>query len=215
MNEGWKGLREAIFEGDADKATYWTIWCLNQGHSARGVLDQSILPAMEVINERLRNHEIYITDVILVSRAVHAALHVLKPILSQGDKVYRAKCVIGTVAGDLHDIGKNLIAIGLTSLGVEVIDLGVDIYPEDFMEAIYEHKPDIVALSAMLTTTLNMIQESIDTFHAAGLQGKVKIIIGGHPVTEEFCEAVGADGWSEDIHGLKALLNNIGQEYSL
>lgn len=209
MNQGINGLKEAVYDGDADKATYWTIWCLNQGMEPRTVLDDGILPAMETINGRLQNHEIYIADIILVSRAVHACFHVLKPLLSQGEELFQAKCIIGTVAGDLHDIGKNIIAVGLTSLGVDVIDLGVDVYPEDFIDAIREHKPDIVALSAMLTTTLSMISETLDYFKAAGLRQDIKVIIGGHPVTEDFCETVHADGWCQDIHRLKSLMDRI------
>lgn len=202
-------LQDAVLLGQANRTKNLTKIVLDQGIPAKEVLDSSILAALRIISEQLRNNEVYIADVILVSRAVHAGLHVLEPYLSHGEQIFRAKAIVGTVAGDLHDIGKNLIIAGLTSLGIEVVDLGVDIYPEDFAQAIHEYHPDILGLSAMLTTTMSMISETIWVLKEEHLRDKVKIIIGGNPVTEEFCQTVGADGWSPDINGLKTMLDEI------
>ncbi len=209
MNEELLCLREAVLLGQANRTKNATKIVLDEGIPAKEVLDSSILPALRIISEQLRNNEVYIADVILVSRAVHAGLHVLQPYLRQGEKIFRAKAVVGTVAGDLHDIGKNLIVTGLISLGVEVVDLGVDIYPEDFVQAVREYEPDILGLSAMLTTTMNMIPETLWALKEEQMRERVKVIIGGNPITEEFCETVQADGWSEDINGLKELLDCI------
>ncbi len=209
MHDQLQCLEEVVLMGQANKTKNLTKILLADGIPAKDVLDFGILPALRIISERLRNNEVYIADVILVSRAVHAGLYELQPFLRRGEELFRAKAVIGTVAGDLHDIGKNLIGTGLAGLGLEVVDLGVDLYPEDFVQAVREHRPDLLGLSAMLTTTMNVIPEILWALRAENLRDRVKVVIGGNPITEDFCVAVEADGWSEDINGLKELLNRL------
>lgn len=163
------------------------------------IFEKGLLPGMQVIGSQFRDNIIYISDVLIASRAMHAGLHVLKPILSDPQNSFLGKVVIGTVAGDLHDIGKNLIVMMFRGAGLEVIDLGIDVQTEDFVEAVIKHQPDILAMSAMLTTTLAMMSETIRELERRKLRDNVKIIIGGNPATHDFAHAIKADGYAVDV----------------
>ncbi|WP_018214135.1 cobalamin-dependent protein [Desulfitobacterium hafniense] len=191
-------ITEALFKGQANRVKTLVTLALENGVSPQRILDEALLPSMQVIGEQVRNHEIYISDVLIASRAMHAGLYVLKPLLSVSRQSLLGKVVIGTVAGDLHDIGKNLVVMMLRGAGFEVIDLGVDVQPDDFAEAIRIHKPKVMALSAMLTTTLYMISETVHTIEQEGLRDQVKIIIGGRPATNDFARMIKADGFADD-----------------
>lgn len=185
---------------------------LGNGIAPNDILEQGLLKPLGILGEKLKNNQVFIAEVIVVSRAVHAGLHVLEPYLEKGDVSKRDIVVIGTVAGDLHDIGKNLVAMTLASLGWEVIDLGIDVYPEDFVEAVEKYKPEYVAISAMLTTTINEIGNVLDALEDAGLRRSVKVIIGGNPITSDFCFTVGADGTCREVSEIGDMMKYIDQK---
>ena len=150
-------ITNALLKGQANRVKTLTILALENGIEPQKVFEKALLPGMEIIGRKFRDNTIYISEVLIASRAMHAGLHVLKPLLSNSRQASLGKVVIGTVAGDLHDIGKNLIAMMFRGAGLEVIDLGIDVQPEEFAKAIIDHSPDILAMSAMLTTTLGMM----------------------------------------------------------
>lgn len=211
-------ITDALIKGQANKVKVLTEIALSQGINPLVILNQALIPGMEVIGRKFRDNVIFISEVLIASRAMHAGMHVLKPSLSAFQQSFRGKVVIGTVAGDLHDIGKNLVVMMLRGAGMEVIDLGVDVEPEDFAAAIIEHRPEIVGMSAMLTTTLSMIPETINELERQKLRDKVKIIIGGNPATEDFAQVVKADGYAADaaaaVDVVKHLLGKLNTEAS-
>lgn len=192
-------ITKALIKGQASRVKTLTLLAMENGVSPQRIFQQALLPGMQVIGSQFRDKTIYISDVLIASRAMHAGLHALKPVLSQPKHASMGKVVIGTVAGDLHDIGKNLIVMMFRSVGFEVIDLGIDVQTEDFMEAVKKYHPDILALSAMLTTTLPMMPEAITELERLNLRDSVKIIIGGNPATQEFAESIKADGYAVDV----------------
>lgn len=191
-------ITDALMKGQANRVKTLTNLAIQNGIQPMDILDKALIPGMEVIGKQFRDNIIYISEVLISSRAMHAGLHVLKPLLSETQQTSRGKIVFGTVAGDLHDIGKNLVVMMLRGAGYEVIDLGIDVQPEDFVEAIRDYNPDIVGLSAMLTTTLYMIPETIRELENQGLRDQVKIIIGGGPATSDFAHMSKADGYAGD-----------------
>ena len=194
-----QSVYRAVLDGEANKVRFLTKMALDGKIDPEEILGQGLLEPLSLLGEKLKNNEVFIAEVIVVSRAVHAGLHVLEPYLEKGGGVTKGTVVIGTVAGDLHDIGKNLVSMTLISLGWNVIDLGIDVYPEDFVAAVENHRPEYVAISAMLTTTLNEIGNTLTALEDAGLRRSVKVIIGGNPVTQDFCRTVGADGTCREI----------------
>ncbi|MDR3602675.1 MAG: corrinoid protein [Desulfosporosinus sp.] len=199
ITSGLELITKALIKGQANRVKTLTILAVESGIDPRMVLEKALMPGMQEIGGQFRDNVIYISDVLIASRAMHAGLHVLKPFLSNPQQFSLGKVVIGTVAGDLHDIGKNLIVMMFRGAGLEVIDLGIDVQPEDFAQAIIDHQPDILAMSAMLTTTLGMMSETIKELNRQGLRDKVKIIIGGNPTTQDFARAINADGFAVDV----------------
>lgn len=191
-------ITEALIKGQATRVNTLCSLAIVNGTQPRQILEQALLPGMDIIGKKFRDNIIFISDVLIASRAMHAGLQALKPYLSAADKKLRGKIIIGTVAGDLHDIGKNLVAMMLRGAGYEVIDLGIDVQPEDFAAGIQAHQPEIVALSAMLTTTLPMIPETIKELERNNLRHSVRVIIGGRPTTADFAHMVKADGYASD-----------------
>ena len=192
-------ITKALIQGQANKVKIFTILAIENGIDPRTILEKALMPGMQEIGGQFRDNIIYISDVLISSRAMHAGLHILKPLLSNPQQFSLGKVIIGTVAGDLHDIGKNLIVMMFRGAGLEVIDLGIDVQPEDFVQAIIEHQPDILAMSAMLTTTLGMMSETIREIERRELRNTVKIIIGGNPATKDFAQAIKADGYAVDV----------------
>jgi len=156
------------------------------------------MAGMDLVSERFSDGTIYIPDVLMASRAVHAGIYALRPLLTASTDTHGGRVVIGTVAGDLHDIGKSLVAMMMKAMGFEVIDVGIDISPEEFAMAVERYSPDILGLSSLLTTTMPFIRETLDYLSAAGLRSRVKIMVGGRPVTREFARRVGADAYAHD-----------------
>jgi 5-methyltetrahydrofolate--homocysteine methyltransferase len=187
---------EALCEGSMDKVKELTQKALSAGEPAEKVLKGGLIPAMDRIGVRFRNNEIFIPEVLIAARAMHAGLGVLKPILAKSTTSTMTKVVIGTVKGDLHDIGKNLVGMMLEGAGFEVVDVGIDVPPEKFIQSAKESGAQIIGMSALLTTTMMQMQTTVQKIKAEGL--KVKTVIGGAPVTAEFAKQIGADGYAPD-----------------
>jgi 5-methyltetrahydrofolate--homocysteine methyltransferase len=187
-----------LSQGKMDEVKKLTQDMLAEGESAEVILNQGLIAAMEQIGVRFKNGDIYIPEVLIAARAMHAGMAVLKPILSKSNSPMAGKIVIGTVKGDLHDIGKNLVIMMLEGGGFEVVDLGVDVPVEKFLRAVNEHHPQVVAMSALLTTTVMEMKNTIQAIEWAGLRNQVKTIVGGAPVTEKFARDIGADGYAPD-----------------
>lgn len=171
---------------------------LAEGTAANDILIKALIPGMSAVGERFKKNEIFVPEVLITARAMNAALNVLKPALAQAGVEPIGTALICTVKGDLHDIGKNLVKMMIEGTGIRVIDLGVDCPPERVVEAVKEHKPDIVCLSALLTTTMVYQKETIDALKAAGLRDSVKVMVGGAPVTQAFADEIGADAYTPD-----------------
>ena len=189
-------LAQAVIKGDQATAVEITKKALEESTPPKDVLDNGLIAGMEIIGRRFKANEVYIPEVLIAARAMKAAMEILEPELVKAGVEPIAKCTIGTVAGDLHDIGKNLVGMMLKGAGFEVIDLGVDVSPEKFIEAVKAEDIKLVGLSALLTTTMPAMEKTIQAIKEAGLE--VKVIIGGAPVTQEYADKIGADGYSED-----------------
>jgi 5-methyltetrahydrofolate--homocysteine methyltransferase len=185
-------------QGQAQKVTALTQQLLEGSVSPQLILNEGLIAGMAVVGEKMRNGDMYLPEVLQSAGAMQASLKILKPHLAREGAQSRGKVLIGTVKGDMHDIGKNLVGIMLQGAGFEIVDLGVNITPEGFVEAIKAHQPSVVALSAMLTTTMLNMKSTIDTVRSAGLNSNVKIIIGGAPVNQSFADLIGADGYARD-----------------
>jgi 5-methyltetrahydrofolate--homocysteine methyltransferase len=166
--------------------------------SPADLVNQGLIAGMNIIAERFRNNEIFVPEVMLAARAMHAGLAIVKPLLAAIDHEAVGKIIIGTVKGDQHDIGKNLVAMMLEGAGFEVCDLGSNVAPERFLAAIQEEKPEILGLSALLTTTMPEMGALIKLLESEGLRGQVKILIGGAPVSQDYADKIGADGYAPD-----------------
>jgi 5-methyltetrahydrofolate--homocysteine methyltransferase len=189
---------KALSEGSMEEVKKLAQEALVRGESAENILSQGLIKAMDQIGVKFKNCEIYIPEVLIAARAMHAGLGVLKPILAKSPASAAAKIVLGTVKGDLHDIGKNLVGMMLEGGGFEVVDIGIDAPPEKFIEAAKEHGAKVIGMSALLTTTMMQMKATIEKARAAGLSTRVKIMVGGAPVTAEFAKQIGADGYAPD-----------------
>ena len=171
---------------------------LADGTAANDILTKALIPGMSAVGERFKKNEIFVPEVLITARAMNAALNILKPVLAQAGVEPIGKAVICTVKGDLHDIGKNLVKMMIEGTGISVIDLGIDCPPERVVEAVKEYKPDIVCLSALLTTTMVNQKATIEALKEAGLRDQVKVMVGGAPVTQAFADEIGADAYTPD-----------------
>jgi 5-methyltetrahydrofolate--homocysteine methyltransferase len=194
----FQAITEALIACDEDKVLDLVKNGLSQGVSAKDLLNQGLIAGMDVVGERMEKEEMFIPEVLMAAKAMSAAVAFLKPQLAEGDVDTRGKVVIGTVKGDLHDIGKNLVAMMLESAGLEVYNLGVDIAPDKFVEVIQAKGANILALSALLTTTMPMMKETLAAVTKAGIRDKVKILVGGAPVNQAYADQIGADGYAPD-----------------
>lgn len=183
---------------------------LDNNIPALSILNEGLVPAMSIIGDKFSESEIYIPDVLIAAKAMQFGMDILRPLLTDVNATYRGTVVIGTVKGDLHDIGKNLVKYMLQGGGFNVIDLGNDVSPEKFIDAVRKHDPQIIAMSALLTTTMGSMKDVVEATEEAGIRDRVKIMIGGAPVTQEFADKIKADGYAKDagsaIHKAKELL---------
>lgn len=189
---------EGILKGDQEQVAEHVQLALDEGTAPREILNEGLISAMDRVGFLFETNEYYVPEMLIAARAMKAGLEILRPELMNAEVEAAGKVLIGTVQGDLHDIGKKLVAIMLEGAGFQVVDLGVDIPPEKIVEALKAETADIVALSALLTTTMMNMQGTITTVEEAGLRDQVKIIVGGAPVTEEFAREIGADGFAAD-----------------
>ncbi|MBI4582181.1 MAG: corrinoid protein, partial [Planctomycetes bacterium] len=199
----------AILKGDAKGAVGVTHEDLADQVDPQELVKKYMIPAMDEVGRRFEADEIFVPELLVTARAMKSALEVLKPLLAAKGAKPIGKVVVGTVKGDLHDIGKNLVASMLEGAGFEVVDLGVDVSPEKFMAAVQEHSPEIIALSALLTTTMPSMKTTIEQLTAAGLRSRVRIIIGGAPVTQGYADEIGADGYGENANGAVGLARKL------
>lgn len=190
-------ISEEVQSGMTSEMEKTTKEALKCGISAKDILEGALLPAMAKISEGFKKNELYVPEVIVAARAFNRAIDLLKPLLVDADVPKIGKAVIGTVKGDVHDIGKNLVKMMLVGKGIEVIDLGVDVSADQFVEAVKEHSPQVVLLSALLTMTMMYQAEIINALTEAGLRDSVKIIVGGAPVTSSFAKVIGADAYAD------------------
>jgi 5-methyltetrahydrofolate--homocysteine methyltransferase len=188
-------LQQALIAGDAGTVNALTQALLATGVPAREILDEALLPGMEVVGERMRSGDCFIPEVLLSARTMQAALDLLRPHMAAGESTSAGTVVIGTVEGDLHDIGKNLVAMLLQGAGFEVVNLGTGVSAAQFIAAVKEHSPVILGMSALLTTTLPHMGEAIQALKDEGLRESVKVMVGGAPVTQAWADEVGADGY--------------------
>jgi len=191
-------LSTAIQEGRAKDVLALIQSGLDEGLSAQRLLDDGLLSGMSLLGARFKNNEVFVPEVLIAARALNRGTEMLKPRLIEAGVEPKGKAVIGTVKGDLHDIGKNIVKMMLEGTGFAVVDLGVDVTDERFVEALRENTPDILCLSALLTTTMEQQRLVVKAVTDAGLRDRVKILVGGAPVTPGFCNEIGADGYAPD-----------------
>ncbi len=194
-------LRESLLAGDAKTVVAITNEALGEGIKPDDLLNKHMIPALDEAGRKFEANELFVPELLLIGRAMKQALEIVRPLLASTGAKPTGRVAIGTVKGDLHDIGKNLVASMLEGGGFEVVDLGVDVSPEKFIGAVKDKNVNLIALSALLTTTMPSIKLVIDQLKAAGLRDKVKVIIGGAPVTQEFADQIGADGYSDNANG--------------
>ena len=183
----------ALQAGRAPKVKELVQQAVDEGIPAKDVLEQGLLSGMSVVGEKFKNNEVFVPEVLIAARAMNAGVAILKPYLTEAGVEAKGTAVIGTVKGDLHDIGKNLVKMMLEGRGLNVIDLGVDVEPERFVQAAIDNEADIICCSALLTTTMGEMKHVVEAAAAKGIRDKVKIMIGGAPVTQSFCDSIGAD----------------------
>lgn len=198
MEKELNEIQEELREGDAQEVKEKTEQALERGITAKTIVQEGLMPAMKAIGEKFRAGEIFIPDVLMSSRAMHASLYVLRPLLAKSRLELKGKVIVGTVAGDLHDIGKNMVAMMLEGAGYTVLDIGIDVPAAAFIEAVREYKPDILAMSALLTTTMGELRDVIKQLEVEGLRHNLKVLVGGGPVTAEFAMAIEADAYASD-----------------
>ena len=196
-------LAEGVMTGDIEKVTELTQKAVDEGIEPMEIIDQGLMSGMSVVGERFKAGDMYVPEVIMSAKAMGSGMEIVKPLLVGGKTASKGKVLIGTVKGDLHEIGKKLVMMMMESAGLEVEDLGIDISAEKFAEAVKEKKPDVLGMSALLTTTMLAMKDTIETLKEAGLRDKVKILVGGAPVTLDFAEEIGADGWAPDAVSAK------------
>ena len=191
-------LSNMVLTGDNKGAEQWTRDALDAGVAPKEIIDKGLVPGMDVVGKRFKSNEFHMPEVLIAARAMKASMSLVRPLISDADSDPTGRVVIGTVQGDLHDIGKNLVAMMLEGAGFEVHDLGVDISPQAFVEAVESRKANVVCLSALLTTTMPMMRNVIEAVEEAELRAGVKILIGGAPVSQAYADQITADGYAPD-----------------
>ena len=193
-----QALADAVINGQKDEAEKLTQEAIDEGVKPSTIINDGLIAGMAVVGEKFKNNEFYVPEVLIAARAMQSAMGHVKPLLTEGEMESKGKVAIGTVKGDLHDIGKNLVAMMLEGGGYEVVDLEVDVSPEQFVAAASEQGCNVVALSALLTTTMPSMKDTVDALVEAGLKDQVKVVIGGAPVTQSYADEIGADGYAPD-----------------
>jgi 5-methyltetrahydrofolate--homocysteine methyltransferase len=193
-----QGIAEAVIRGDRETVKSLTQAAVDEGVGPGAIINEGLIAGMSVVGTKFKANEFYVPEVLIAARAMHAGMDIIKPLLAESGIEPRGIVAIGTVKGDLHDIGKNLVAMMLEGGGFEVLDLGVDISPEKFVAAVKDQGAQVIALSALLTTTMPSMKDTIEALKEAGVRGQVKVMIGGAPVTQNYADEIGADGYAPD-----------------
>ena len=194
----FQNMIDTLIEGDENKLTNLVQYTLDEGVSAKEILEKGLMAGMDIVGEKMEAEELFIPEVLRSAKTMSAVIDILKPLLAEGDIRVVGKAIIGTVKGDLHDIGKNLVAMMLESAGFDVYNLGTDIPPDKFVEEVKDKDANMLCLSALLTTTMPMMKATIDALAESGLRDQVKVMVGGAPVTQDFADQIGADGYAHD-----------------
>lgn len=191
-------LKQLVIDGKTDKAVALVVKLLDEGQSADAIMGQALIPAMDVVGKLFQDGEYFLPELLVAAKAMQRSVEVIKQRSPAGSVAKSGKAVVGTVKGDLHDIGKNLLAMALEGAGFEVVDLGSDVAAEQFVGAVKEHKPDVVGMSALLSTTMYMMKDVVEAIDKAGLHGSVKIMVGGAPLSDDYAKKIGADYYGPD-----------------
>lgn len=198
MSEILSTISTAIIEGNLDDMVELTEDALDEGLDAQEILNQGLMPGMDYVGVEFKAGNMFVPEVLRSARAMQASMEVLKPLLAESGVKMVGKVLLGTVKGDLHDIGKNLVGMMCEGAGFEVEDLGKDVAPESFVEAVKKFEPDVLGMSALLTTTMRAMEHTIKALEEAGVRDQVKVMIGGAPVTQSFADQIGADGYASN-----------------
>lgn len=204
-----EALKEAVINGDLRGCTVLTEVAIQAGHPPEKILNEALIPGMDVVGEKFRCNEVYVPEVLVAARAMKKSLSMLKPALKQRGAKPAGLAVVGTVKGDLHDIGKNLVCMMWEGAGFEVMDLGTDVSPEKFVQAVKDSGAQILGMSSLLTTTMLSMREVVQALVSAKLRDKVKVLIGGAPVTQTFADEIGADGYGDNASTAVALARKL------
>lgn len=194
----YQPIIDALLACDQEQVTTLVQKALDEGADANQILNQGLIAGMDIVGERMESGDMFIPEVLMAAQAMSAAVEILKPLLTEEGAGAKGRVVIGTVKGDLHDIGKNLVAMMMESAGLEVSDLGVDVAPEEFLAAIEEKNANILCMSALLTTTMPMMRRTIQAVSDKNLRHRVKIMVGGAPVSQSYAREIQADAWAPD-----------------
>jgi len=205
-------MANMVIAGDEEKVAELTQKAVDEGLNPLEIIDDGLMKGMNIVGQRFKVAEMFIPEVLMSAKSMSAGMEIVKPLIVGGEIPSKGKVIIGTVKGDLHDIGKKLVGMIMESAGLIVYDLGIDVTPEQFAEAVREKKPDVVGMSALLTTTMLVMKDTIEVLKEEGLRDSVKILIGGAPVSSDFAKEIGADGWAPDAVSAKDLaFQMIGQ----
>jgi len=205
----YQDLADAIIKGDNTSSREIAEKLVADGVSATEILNEGMMPGMEVVGKKFKANEMYIPEVLIAARAMHAAMDIIKPLLTETGEEGKGSVVIGTVQGDLHDIGKNLVGMMLEGGGFTVVDAGVDVPPEKYIEELKKSKSKVLGLSALLTTTMPGMKEVIEAVKADSEMSNVKVMVGGAPLTQEYADSIGADGYAPDASSAVDLANDL------
>ena len=215
MTETLNDIFEAVIAGNNNESEEKVKKALDEKIGPEEILKNGLIAAMSEVGERFERGDYYVPEMLVAARAMQAGLALLKPLLMEADVRSAGKVVIGTVKGDLHDIGKNLVAMMLEGAGYEIVDLGSDVSPSQFAEAVREHTPDVLGMSALLTTTMPEMENTIEALEDLGVREMVKVIIGGAPVTQEHATKIGADGFAPDASRAVTLVRQLSTSHDL
>lgn len=194
----FEDLSKQVIAGNQVKVKEVTQALIDEGSAPLDIINLGLIAGMNIVGSRFKNGEMFVPEVLMAAKSMSAGIEIVKPLIADKDMPSIGKVLLGTVKGDLHDIGKNLVGMMLESGGFTVINMGIDISPEQFIKAVKEHNPDILAMSALLTTTMLHMKDTIELLKEEGLHNKVKVIVGGAPISQDFADEVGADGFAPD-----------------
>jgi len=198
-------MGQAVIQGNQDQVIELTQTAVDEGVEPNKIIENGLINGMNVVGKRFKAGDMFVPEVLMSAKSMKGGMNIVKPLLLEGEMPSEGTVLLGTVSGDLHDIGKNLVGMMMESGGLEIVNLGTDISPSEFAEKVKEHKPDVLGMSALLTTTMLSMRDTIEILEEEGLRNSVKIMVGGAPVTKEFSDEIGADGWAPDAASAKDL----------